>query len=108
MDNELARILRRRADAVFETSNTMLLVAQNLLKQGNQREADRLRDEAQAKRNESILLMDKARAIEGRQSNVLQFRSRSPIEKRDRGAPLKSDERRRFSSDVTHLRKVSS
>lgn len=75
MNKKLALALRYRADAAFETSDTMLRVAQNLLKQGNQREAARLRNEALSKRNESVLLMDQARTIE-RSSNVLQFERR--------------------------------
>ena len=60
MDQELATVLRQRAVAALETSTTILRVAQDLLKQGNQREAARLRNEARYKRNESILLMDQA------------------------------------------------
>jgi hypothetical protein len=50
MDQELALALRERAVAALQTSTTMLKVAQNLLKQGNQSEADRLRNEARYKR----------------------------------------------------------
>ena len=74
--NKLALALRYRADAAFETSDTMLKVAQTLLKQGNQREAARLRHEALSKRNESVLLMDQARAVERNSSNILQFERR--------------------------------
>lgn len=73
MDQELALALRERAVAALQTSTTMLKVAQNLLKQGNQTEADRLRNEARYKRNESILLMDQARSVEQRSSNVVKF-----------------------------------
>ena len=43
-----------RALTALEASTNMLTVAQNLLQQGNQREAARLRNEARYKRNESI------------------------------------------------------
>jgi hypothetical protein len=77
MDQELALALRERAVAALEISTTMLKVAQNLQLQGNQAEADRLRDEARNKRNESILLMDQAVSI-GQRSNVLAFPNRKP------------------------------
>jgi hypothetical protein len=73
MDYELAFALRKRAVDAIEESNTILNVAENLLKQGNQREAARLRNEARIKRNESILLMDQASGVEQGRSNVLQF-----------------------------------
>ena len=102
MNYESAMTLRRRADAAFETANTMLRVAQNLLTQGNQREAARLQNEAREKRNESVLLMDKARVEEARQSNVLQFRPRNnPLVKLEEDAPVTSGERRRFRSGGT-------
>ena len=62
MEKELAIALTERAVSALQTSTTMLEVAQNLLNQGNSREAARLRHEARYKRNESILLMDQARA----------------------------------------------
>ena len=77
MDQELTLALRERAVAALQTSTTMLKVAQNLLKQGNQTEADRLRNEARYKRNESILLMDQARSVEQRSSNVVRFPGRN-------------------------------
>lgn len=78
MDQELALALRERAVAALQVSTTMLKVAQTLLKQGNQTEADRLRNEARYKRNESILLMDQARSAEQRSSNnVLRFPNRN-------------------------------
>ena len=80
MDQDLALVLRERALSALESSTTMLAVAQNLLQQGNQREAVRLRDEARYKRNESILLMDQARKVEQRSSNVLRFPDRKPAE----------------------------
>ena len=85
MDQELALALRQRAVAALQTSTTMLKVAQNLLKQGNQTEADRLRNEARYKRNESILLMDQARSVEQRSSNVVKFphRNTGPLASRD-------------------------
>jgi hypothetical protein len=73
MDQELALALRQRAVAALEISTTMLQVAQNLLRQGNKKEAARLRNEARYKRNESILLMDQASAAEQRRSNILRF-----------------------------------
>lgn len=83
MEQELALALRERAVSALEASTTMLQVAQDLLKQGNQREAARLRNEARYKRNESILLMDQATAVEHHQSNIL----RSPDRKTRQGAP---------------------
>src|SRR5258706_4752354 len=73
MDQDLALALRERALAALEISTTMLTVAQNLLQQGNNREAARLRNEARYKRNESILLMDEANKVERRSSNILRF-----------------------------------
>jgi hypothetical protein len=83
--DHLALALRERAVAALQKSTTMLKVAQNLLKQGNQTEADRLRNEARYKRNESILLMDQARSVEQRSSNVLRFpqRNTGPLTSRD-------------------------
>ena len=80
MDQDLALVLRERALSSLESSTTMLAVAQNLLQQGNQREAVRLRNEARYKRNESILLMDQARNVEQRLSNVLRFPDRKTVE----------------------------
>ena len=54
---ELTLGLREQAIDALRSSTTMLNVAVQLLKQGNSREADRLRQEARAKRNESKLLM---------------------------------------------------
>ncbi len=76
MDQDLALALRERALAALEISTTMLTVAQNLLQQGNNREAARLRNEARYKRNESILLMDEATKVERRSSNILRFPDR--------------------------------
>ena len=45
-------------------STTMFRVARNLLRQGNCEEAQRLRREARAKRDASVLLMTKANALE--------------------------------------------
>jgi hypothetical protein len=78
MQQELALALRKRAVSALETSTTMLEVAQSLLKQGNESEAGRLRNEARYKRNESILLMDQARGVEQRSSNILHFPLRKP------------------------------
>jgi hypothetical protein len=78
MEQELATALRERAVSTLETSTTMLEVAQSLLKQGNDSEAARLRNEARYKRNESILLMDNARAVEQHSSNILHFPRRKP------------------------------
>ncbi|MGH9872871.1 MAG: hypothetical protein ACRD9S_10445 [Pyrinomonadaceae bacterium] len=82
MDHELASALRERALIALESSTTMLTVAQNLLQQGNQREAVRLRNEARYKRNESILLMDEARKVEQHSSNILRFPKRQTAELR--------------------------
>jgi len=76
MDQDLALALRERALSALEASTNMLTVAQNLLQQGNQREAVRLRNEARYKRNESILLMDQAREVEQHSSNILRFPNR--------------------------------
>jgi hypothetical protein len=76
-ESALASALRERAVSALETSTTMLLVANDLLKQGNQKEAARLRNEARYKRNESILLMDQATAVEHHQSNILRFPARN-------------------------------
>jgi hypothetical protein len=76
MEQELAMALRERAVSALETSTTMLKVAQSLSQQGNESEAARLRAEARYKRNESILLMDQAWAVEQRFSNILHFPSR--------------------------------
>lgn len=77
MVRELALALRERAVAALQTSTTMLKVSQALLRQGNNTEAARLRNEARYKRNESILLMDQAREVEQRASNVLRFPERT-------------------------------
>src|SRR4029077_8657777 len=76
MDQGLALALRERALSALESSTTMLAVAQNLLPQGNSREAARLRNEARYKRNESILLMDQARKVEYGSSNLIRFPER--------------------------------
>jgi len=80
MVQDLALALRERALSALEMSTNMLTVAQNLLQQGNQREAARLRNEARYKRNESILLMDQAREVELRSSNILRFLDRKTAE----------------------------
>src|SRR3977135_530505 len=46
MEQDLASALRERALSALEMSTTMLTVSENLLRQGNQREAARLRNEA--------------------------------------------------------------
>ena len=108
MDQELATVLRQRAVTALATSTTILRVAQDLLKQGNQREAARLRNEARYKRNESILLMDQATAVERRQSNVLQFKHRNnSAETAKEGPPFKRDEVGGFSSGSMAVRKVN-
>ena len=81
MDQELALALRERALSALEVSTTMLTVSESLLRQGNQREAARLRNEARYKRNESILLMDQAKKVEQGSSNVLRFPGSKPSEK---------------------------
>ena len=96
MNHNLALALRYRADAAFEASDTMLKVAKDLLKQGNQREAARLRNEALHKRNESVLLMDQARVVERSSSNILQFRKKTSDNATKEGAPLKQTPSRLF------------
>jgi hypothetical protein len=76
MEQELALALRERAVLALQASTTMLQVAQQLQKQGNQTEAGRLRNEARYKRNESILLMDQARSVEQDSARILQFKGR--------------------------------
>ena len=76
MGQDLALVLRERALSALESSTTMLAVAQNLLQQGNRREAAHLRNEARYKRNESILLMDQARKVEQGSSNLIRFPER--------------------------------
>jgi hypothetical protein len=80
MHQDLALALRERALSALESSTTMLTVAQNLLQQGNQREAVRLRNEARYKRNESILLWDQAREVEMQSSNIIRFPNRKTAE----------------------------
>ena len=80
MDQDLASVLRERALSALESSMTMLEVAQNLLQQGNQREAARLRNDARFKRNESILLLDQARKVAQQSSNLLRFPDRKTAE----------------------------
>jgi len=99
MDQPLALALRQRAVAAIEVSNTMLRVAQSLLKQGNRREAARLRNEARYKRNESVLLMDQAAEIGRRQSNVLEFKQKNSSRETHETGPSANDrEVRRFRS----------
>ena len=94
MDQELALALRERALAALEISTTMLTVAQNLLQQGNSREAARLRNEARYKRNESILLMDEASKVQQRSSNLLRFPDRKTGELSLEERVLRARERR--------------
>jgi hypothetical protein len=75
MEQALASTLRERALSALEMSTTMLTVSERLMRQGNQTEAARLRNEARYKRNESILLMDQAERAE-QKSNVLRFPDR--------------------------------
>ena len=75
-DQDLILALRERAIESLQGSTKMLKVAQNLLQQGNRKEAARLRNEARFKRNESVLLMDQARSLEKKSSNILHFRQR--------------------------------
>jgi hypothetical protein len=84
MEQDLALALRERAVSALEASTTMLQVAQDLLRQGNQKEAARLRNEARYKRNESILLMNQATAVEQRQSNILSFPGRNSSQNRSK------------------------
>jgi hypothetical protein len=91
MEQELALALRERAVLALQASTTMLQVAQQLQKQGNQTEAGRLRNEARYKRNESILLMDQARSVEQGSARILQFKGR----KTSTGSLGSEDSRRR-------------
>jgi hypothetical protein len=95
MGQELAAALRERAVSALETSTTMLEVAHSLLKQGNESESARLRNEARYKRNESILLMDQARTVEQRSSNILHFPSRKTAAASEKGNPSLARERNR-------------
>lgn len=56
--------LREQAMEALEESTTMLQVACDLLEQGNNEEAVRLRDEARARRNVSVWLMTQASTLE--------------------------------------------
>jgi hypothetical protein len=56
--------LRKRALDALETSTQMLEVAIRLLKQGNQVESDRVRDEARTQRTISTLLMAEANKLD--------------------------------------------
>jgi hypothetical protein len=64
MNNHQAISLREQAMKALQESSMMLSVARDLLRQGNREEAQRLRNEARAKRDDSVLLMAKANAIE--------------------------------------------
>jgi hypothetical protein len=97
MKQALALALRERAVSALQTSTTMLKVAQTLSKQGNQTEAARLRNEARYKRNESILLMDEARAVEQHTSNIVRFPERKP-------ASASSDRDRSMNREIPRVR----
>ena len=56
--------LRERAMEALQESTTMLQVANNLLEQGSNAEAERLHQAARNKRNVSVLLMAKANDLE--------------------------------------------
>ena len=56
--------LRRQALQALEKSTRMFEVAFDLLKQGNESEAERVRDEARAERTISTLLMAEANNLE--------------------------------------------
>ena len=56
--------LREMAVEALENSTTMLKVASALRKQGNQAEADRLRNEARTQRTVSTLLMAEANRLD--------------------------------------------
>jgi hypothetical protein len=56
--------LRKRALEALEKSTKMLDVAFDLLKQGNQSEADRVRNDARTQRTISTLLMAEANRLE--------------------------------------------
>jgi hypothetical protein len=56
--------LRKQALQALEKSTRMFDVAFDLLKQGNESEAERVRDEARAERTISTLLMAEANSLE--------------------------------------------
>jgi hypothetical protein len=56
--------LRQQARKALQESTSMLLVAGNLLEQGNREEARLLQRAARAKRDASMLLMAKANELE--------------------------------------------
>jgi hypothetical protein len=62
--------LRKRALEGLERSTKMLEVAVKLLKQGNQVEADRVRNEARTQRTISTLLMAEANKLEIRSNPI--------------------------------------
>jgi len=67
--------LREQAMEALQESTTMLQVANDLLEQGNIKEAERLHNAARTKRNVSVLLMAKANAMENqyRESNSRRY-----------------------------------
>ena len=69
--------LRQQARKALQESTTMLLVASDLLEQGNKEEAVRLQREARAKRDASMLLMAKANELERETKAEERFRDHS-------------------------------
>ena len=65
-NNQESMPLREQAMEALQESTSMLKVANNLLEQGNNEEAERLHHVARNKRNVSVLLMAKANALEHR------------------------------------------
>jgi hypothetical protein len=63
MGSKVALTLLERALEALEQSTKMLKVALDLAKQGNQAEAERLRNEARTQRTISTLLMTEANSL---------------------------------------------
>ena len=74
--------LRQQARQALQESTTMLMVASNLLEQGNREEARRLQREARAKRDASMLLMAKANELEKESGPEERFRNHTSDQSR--------------------------
>ena len=75
MVNQEVFALRQEALEALEKSTTMLEVALELIEQGNQAEAKRLRNEAHTQRTISTLLMSEANNIERDRKSIRAKRS---------------------------------
>jgi hypothetical protein len=78
MNNQQAISLREQAIKALQESSMMFSVARDLLRQGNREEAQRLRAEARAKRDASVLLMAKANALENASHGQIRSRYHEP------------------------------